>query len=241
MNKQRTAIYQWRKRVLVADAHGLDEELSGSLDISVSGLILAHAGSPYPGEWNHEELAETLQAILGPVSQIHEHLQKLENEDELRIFLKELLMRNALERKKKLEEPAKVVRAIILQAIDTLWIDHLEAMDYMRSSVRLRAYGQRDPLVEYKNEGARMFQTLEQHIHSYIAESIFKVSAEPKQKQFDQSRIQLNNPSQILTASDKVSLSQGAAKPVVKNPNEPGRNDPCFCGSGKKYKKCHGK
>ncbi len=112
---------------------------------------------------------------------------------------------------------AEILRAVMLQSIDVLWVEHLEAMEYLRSSVRLRAYGQKDPLVEYKNEGARMFKTLETHIDAYIANLILKVEAQPN----------VEHP--VLHT-----------KPAFNKKGEAGRNDPCPCGSGKKYKKCHG-
>jgi len=118
----------------------------------------------------------------------------------------------------------KAQRVILLRIIDMLWVGHLEAMDYMRSSVNLRAYGQRDPLVEYKNEGVRMFRELE----SAMKEMFLKMSlsAQPEGSQVPQ-------PSPMK----KVGLPTMAPRSGAKV----GRNDPCPCGSDKKYKKCHGK
>ncbi len=115
----------------------------------------------------------------------------------------------------------KMQRMVLLRIIDMLWIDHLEMMDYMRSSVGLRAYGQHDPLVEYKNEGARMFKELEGAVKATFVR--LSLSAQPSSGQRP-----MENPMQTVRrprdASQKV-----------------GRNDLCPCGSGKKYKKCHGK
>ena len=106
-----------------------------------------------------------------------------------------------------------------LRVIDLLWMEHIEAMEYMRSSVRLRAYGQRDPLIEYKNEGARMFKTLLENIDMETENFIQKINEQP-------SMVAHNHP-----MPQKISLS---------NSSNVGRNDPCPCSSGKKYKKCHG-
>ena len=113
----------------------------------------------------------------------------------------------------------QVEKFISLKVLDTFWQSHLSDMEHLRDSVRLRAYGGQDPLIEYKNESHRMFQQLLQIIDANIAENIFKTSAQ------------------------KATSSQGAGEP---RPNETfgrevGRNDLCPCGSGKKYKKCHGK
>lgn len=126
-------------------------------------------------------------------------------------------------------------RMLMLQAIDMLWVEHLEAMDYMRSSVRLRAYGQKDPLVEYKNEGRGLFIRMEASIDNAIAEMALKVGgqmAEPKQEPV----LEIHNSGPMIgnVSANLASSGVGSAKKEV------GRNDPCPCGSGKKYKKCHG-
>ncbi len=116
----------------------------------------------------------------------------------------------------------KMQRMVLLRIIDMLWIDHLEMMDYMRSSVGLRAYGQHDPLVEYKNEGARMFKELEGAVKATFVR--LSLSAQPSSDQRP-----MENPMQTV----RRPLDKSAKDKV-------GRNDPCPCGSGKKYKKCHG-
>ena len=126
-------------------------------------------------------------------------------------------------------------RMLMLQAIDMLWVEHLEAMDYMRSSVRLRAYGQKDPLVEYKNEGRGLFIRMEASIDNAIAEMALKVGgqmAEPKQEPV----LEIHNSGSMI---GKVSANLASSSAVFAK-KEVGRNDPCPCGSGKKYKKCHG-
>jgi len=114
------------------------------------------------------------------------------------------------------ENMRQLEKIVSLKVLDTLWQDHLSNMDHLRDSVRLRAYGGHDPLIEYKNEGRKMFQRLLQEIDIDIAGSILKAHLHPqKQSAFDS-----------VTAKPKGQV---------------GRNDPCPCGSGKKYKKCHGK
>jgi preprotein translocase subunit SecA len=116
------------------------------------------------------------------------------------------------------ENMRQVERIISLRVLDMLWMEHLENMDYLRDAVRLRGYGQQDPLVEYKNEGHKAFSQLLQNFEQQAANTIMKaqVTAQPKTPEF----------------------VQPAANPSQK---EVGRNDLCPCGSGKKYKKCHGK
>lgn len=111
----------------------------------------------------------------------------------------------------------KVLKFIWIRTMDMFWIDHLEDMEHLRDSVKLRAYGQLDPLVEYKNEGHKMFQKLLSAIELAVAQNIFKIAVQKQKPAFTQ-----------------VVSSSGQNKNV-------GRNDPCPCGSGKKYKKCCGK
>jgi len=129
------------------------------------------------------------------------------------------------EEKKALEEKVKelgdnfnsVAKFISLRTLDMLWMEHLENMEYLRDSVRLRAYGQQDPLVEYKNEGHKMFQNLLKTFEATVTNTILRVSLAPA-------------PVQAPMVNSSL--------PISKPKNKPGRNDPCPCGSGKKYKKC---
>jgi len=136
-----------------------------------------------------------------------------------------------------------VMRQVILQTIDMLWVDHLEMMDYMRSSVRLRAYGQRDPLVEYKREGLRLFRELEESWRGEVMKIIpgintdgIKVVEEQKLEEVHESALNISA-GQTQADVNAVALQKRHYKA---DGSELGRNDPCHCGSGKKFKKCHG-
>ena len=141
------------------------------------------------------------------------------------------------DKKAKLGEQAfyETVRRIALYATDALWMEHLEAMDYLRSSVNLRAYGQRDPIVEYKKEGLSMFKEMEEvfkeQVHSLVS-SIHTEGAEARVRE------DVHEPRETLITSHNEPKSNTANTDQKK---DIGRNDPCYCGSGKKFKKCHGK
>lgn len=127
------------------------------------------------------------------------------------------------------------VKQVILQVIDMYWVEHLEVIDYMKGSVRLRAYGQRDPLVEFKREGLRLFKDLEMSIFEQVIKLIpnmgnSQVRAEEKDLQ------EVHQSAQVIGGSGRDVSSGNQSSGVTKV----GRNDPCPCGSGKKYKKCHG-
>ena len=130
-------------------------------------------------------------------------------------------------------------RIVLLQAIDMYWVEHLEVMDYTRSSVNLRAYGQRDPLVEYKKEGLRLFKEMQAAMQSQVTRVlphiIPTVNGAPALSQ-ERNLKEVKENAQIIGAQDGSGQESGARRSEA----EVGRNDPCPCGSGKKYKKCHG-
>ena len=139
----------------------------------------------------------------------------------------------------------EAVRRIALQAIDMLWMEHLEQMDYLRSSVRLRAYGQRDPLIEYKREGLRLFREMEQSIKETMAKYIENIGVSAlaaEEKRMEEMKRAMEQAG-AAAGQDETAAKIPARSSAPKNSEgqEIGRNDPCWCGSGKKYKKCHGK
>lgn len=120
-------------------------------------------------------------------------------------------------------------RRIILQVTDLFWVEHLEAIDYMRGSVRLRAYGQRDPLVEFKREGLSLFKNMELSVASAVIEHVLNLGAQVKEEKVALDEV--HESASNITAGANKAQAEG---------QKIGRNDPCPCGSGKKYKKCHG-
>ncbi|MFZ2620991.1 MAG: preprotein translocase subunit SecA [Minisyncoccia bacterium] len=160
----------------------------------------------------------------------------------LKAYIEELLTEsNDSERAKIQDRLSKsdkdyleTLRRVILQAMDMYWVEHLEVMDYMRASVNLRAYGQRDPLVEYKREGLKLFKNMEMSIGQEILKLIPQVQS---------GALYVDAPVKLtLGMQDSEKINAGAPKSIVVDRTaggeKMGRNDPCFCGSGKKYKKC---
>ncbi len=128
----------------------------------------------------------------------------------------------------------ETIRRIALYTTDTLWVEHLETMEYTRSSVNLRAYGQREPLIEYKKEGLRLFKEMEINFKEQVYSLISKINAGIVDN--TQNEVVEERPELILSSSD------GSDNPgTIRNESKKiGRNDPCSCGSNKKYKNCHG-
>ena len=129
----------------------------------------------------------------------------------------------------------KIERFVMVSVIDTLWMDHLDAIENLRSGIGLRGYGQRDPLVEYKNEAYKMFEQLVSGIDDGIVHRIYKIQiADAPQMHQHQHVVE-----QPAGSTNGISETSVSSKKSVSKKQKPGRNDPCYCGSGKKYKKCH--
>lgn len=169
-------------------------------------------------------------------------LMLLGNHEEIKKFLDSLYKRYPLfeeivkEKMLALGEALffETVRRIALYSTDTLWVEHLETMEYTRSSVNLRAYGQREPLVEYKKEGLRLFKEMEVSLEEQVVSLVSKINIDIKDN--DQNEVKSERPELILSSNDDSSTQTKR-----RETKKVGRNDPCHCGSGKKFKQCHGK
>ena len=166
---------------------------------------------------------EKIEELLEKIKEVNENTEKVIDE-----------------KREKLGEAAfyETVRRIALYSTDTLWMEHLEAMDYLRSSVNLRAYGQREPIVEYKREGLGMFKEMEETFKGQVFSLIETINVENARPAQDAGGV--NETTGTLITSHQEPSELGGPKDKVEG-KKLGRNDPCWCGSGKKYKKCHGK
>jgi len=259
MNKQRDYVYRLRRDVLHASSENptaIDEKLSEAVQEVIGNLVRFHTSSDLVAEWNLSEIAETVRAIAEVPEEIMTELERIggqeisldERRSEIERYLIATLDRIAKDQKEKIGETSmrQAMRVVMLQSIDFLWMDHLDQMEHLRDSVRLRAYGQRDPLVEYKNESVRMFRELQSAIRSQIVNTIFKVAAAQGTGNREQRIEHRATPapqklifhgaeegSSLVTASNPAPVYQ--PKPKAQ---QIGRNDPCLCGSGKKFKRC---
>jgi preprotein translocase subunit SecA len=133
----------------------------------------------------------------------------------------------------------QIEKIIMLQTLDSLWKDHLLAMDHLKEGIGLRGYAQQNPLVEYQKEGFTMFEALMSTMQADVVEKIFSVQVRREQ---DVQQIQQQpKPQRVVMSHGGESEAAQAAAPVKREGDKVGRNDPCPCGSGKKYKRCHGK
>ncbi|OGN10467.1 MAG: preprotein translocase subunit SecA [Candidatus Yanofskybacteria bacterium RIFCSPHIGHO2_02_FULL_41_11] len=224
MNKHREATYRLRKDVLLSkDNKPLVMEF---FEEFIGKLVDFHYSKET--EPNIKEITETIKALTSQELQVPDESFKDPQilKDKIFEFVEKVY---EIKEKEVGEDMRKLEKAVLLRTIDELWMDHIEAMDYLKQSVQLRGYGQRDPLIEYKTEGYQMFQKLQESIQIQVVNLIFKVSFtnQPKPTKMEENK----------SDSNKV--------PTQRGEKEIGRNDPCPCGAinpetGKpyKWKKC---
>jgi preprotein translocase subunit SecA len=233
MNQQREVIYSQRRQVLMGE--NLKDQILRMLDAVVDDTVNRFgAESPYPEDWDLQGLLEYARQVFLPDHRLTPGDLKTMEKEELRQFLKDKARALYEEREKEFgaETMRRLERLVLLRVVDQKWMDHLEAMDELRQGIGLRAYGQRDPLVEYKLEAYQMFNEMIAAIQEDTIRYLFRLRL--VQEQLAPPRVRHYSEGPVV---------QGEAPPrqPVQRKQKIGRNDPCPCGSGKKYKKCCGK
>lgn len=231
MNQQREVIYGQRRQILMGE--GLKENIMSMINQMIDQYMDLYANEKlYPEDWDVNSLAESCTNLFAPKGRlVPEELEKLsrdELKDELYSVAKEAYdLREAMFGADGMRELEKVV---MLKVVDNKWIEHLDHMDMLREGITLRAYGQRDPLIEYKIEAFDMFERMIANIQEEIARTVFQVNivVQPEDHLKDAKEVHAD-----------ISAEEDSKKPVV-NGETTGRNDLCPCGSGKKFKKCCG-
>lgn len=230
------------KDLFVPRNDGLKTQILEAVRGEVEKIVNFHAPEDYHDSWNLEEIGEITNAIFGVSSEERNKIREFKNKEKLVQYLNELAKQKYQEKEKQVgeENMRQIEKVIMLRIIDMLWMEHLDNMDHLRDSVRLRAYGQRDPLVEYKNEGHRLFFQLLQNINAQVVNLIYKVALATPQINADRNA-DLRG-AKTFGRQDLSWKESGTSSGIQAKSNKNiGRNDPCPCGSGKKYKKCCGK
>lgn len=235
MNEQREVIYGERKKVL--EGINLRDTILKMAEEVIGNSVDMYTGeSQYPEEWDIAGLREHIEKMI-PFHHGIEFTDE-EKEDLTRESLKEKIYAAAQDLYKEKEEQVgieeqmrEIERVILLRVIDQKWMDHIDNMDQMRQGIGLRAYGQRDPLVEYQFVGYDMFDEMSQNIQEDTIRQLYHIQVERK---IERERV-----------AEPVSTNRGeentAKTPYRRKEAKIGRNDPCPCGSGKKYKHCCGR
>lgn len=233
MNEQREIIYGERKRVLYGE--NLRESIMNMIAQTVTRIIDTHIpDEQLPEEWDMNAFSEAFSAIV-PVGKINIKEDALQGmtKDKMKENLTKLAVQVYELKEKEIGEPERMrelERVILLRVIDQKWMDHIDDMDQMRQGIGLHAYAQRDPLIEYKFAAYDMFEELSNHIQEDTLKMLYRVRIQTEVK-----REEVQQP--MFTNKDDSAVKQ----PKKRAEEKVGRNDPCPCGSGKKYKQCCGR
>jgi preprotein translocase subunit SecA len=226
MNKQREAVYRLRNKIL--EGEDIIDTIKDMINESIEEKIAVWTVGKYEEEWDWVSIDAWLLRTFGIK-------YKIENKDEInhltREFVQSAVFRKVFEayehRKEQLtpELMLNIQRIVLLQMIDSSWRDHLYELDQLKRCIGFRAYAQKDPKIEYQKESFALFESMMKRIRDNTVEYIFKVQIDAKLQKITSQRI---NPDFIKNDNGKTN----------KGLNKTGRNDPCLCGSGKKFKKC---
>lgn len=271
MNLQRKAIYEERNAIL--DGKDLTERMPDIIEDVVENAVLEYCDAKHASDdWDTDSLDKWLLQMTD-----HPELtvESIDHDDDLNALIDGIIERITdiyTTRAEEIGEPfSDIASQVMLRFIDSRWMAHLQEMDYLKTSIRLRAYGQRDPLTEYREEAHNAFAALTDSIYEdflrFLLRAPIMVQAAPAQEEkspLEDSKVTYSNPEQALTESTtsaqrvqaanaqaqgvpqtpKSASEQSKPHTITKDKDDPyanvGRNDPCPCGSGKKFKKCHG-
>jgi preprotein translocase subunit SecA len=242
MNVHRDVIYTERTKVL--EGADMRANVFGMVEEELRELIETHLPARHEEAWDRELLIEEIQAIFPLSATAVTELERGNSVEEIEALVLDEAEAAYDEREAQVgEETQRVIeRLLLLQTIDRLWVEHLTAMDEMRQGIGLQAYGQQDPLVAYKREARDMWDQLLANIRRTISHAIYHVSIT---QNAPQNRAPVGAAAAATVPANGQPLRENrpdeAAVPAARqNGRKIGRNDPCYCGSGKKYKRCHG-
>ncbi|MEK7497316.1 MAG: SEC-C metal-binding domain-containing protein, partial [Patescibacteria group bacterium] len=235
-NQQRDIIYKLRRRIL--EATDIKDEILEKLEFQVDNILLSDPDA----EETVVKFTDMIPFDDASRKEVEKQLNNIKDKTKVKEFLLKILKDIHSSREKQVGESAmrQIEKYAYLGAIDHLWIDHIDQVTDLQDAARLRSYGQRDPVVEFKNEAFTLFENLVTRIDEELAHRIFRIQAVP------QSEIPLNIATENVDVTDNIGLVDKSSGTVFEDKtNKPkvvkkfGRNDPCWCGSGKKFKKCH--
>lgn len=231
-NQQRDIIYKLRRRIL--ESENVRDEILEKLENQIERILLIS----WPEDAEKPDYEKILVSFLDIVPFDDESVKRVKNElkrettkEKIREFLKRVLHDSHKTRETQVGEAVmrQIEKFAYLSSIDHLWIDHIDHIDDLREGVTLRAYGQRDPLIEFKNEAFSLFENLIDRIDEEVGHRIFRIGVAQPQPEIPLGKARTN-----IDTSDTTGVAQESS-----SKNKIGRNDPCWCGSGRKYKRCH--
>jgi preprotein translocase subunit SecA len=243
VNQQREVMYAERRRILSSDS--VKESIQNMIDDHLSALVATYTTANFPEEWDLHALMNGVKMVMPlpetVTTEAWANMARAEIEEQLLDIAEENYER--MEAVVGSEELRKFEKRLMLQVLDTLWVRHLTALDALRQGIGLRAIAQQDPLVAYQKEGFAMYGQLRDNIKSEVVHHAFRptvIQQAPRPK-----NVQAIHPSAEAATANVTAETAGSAPEAPPQPvrvsKTPGRNDLCYCGSGKKYKHCHEK
>lgn len=238
MREQREVIYKQRQEVIMEET-SLSKPMMNMIKRTISRVVDVHTQLE-KDNWNLEGIVDFAGSTLVHEDSISIDDLKGKEPQQIKEYLNELAQEVFNTKANQLNGPEQLLefeKVVILRVVDSKWTDHIDAMDQLRQSIGLRAYGQNNPLVEYQTEGYKMFEEMVGAIEYEVTRLFMK--AEIRQN-VQREQVSTGEAVQPTTGDAKENSNTSAKKQPV-HVNKVGRNDPCPCGSGKKYKNCHGK
>ena len=249
MNVQREIIYSERRKVL--DGANIRENILGMIEEACEAVVETYASEIEDGSLQKDAFLAEVQTSLNI-----DKVESLEKEKldtaEILAELKEKALKIYEQKEAEIGEPIRELeRVVVLKIVDAKWMDHIDAMDELKNGIGLRAYGQKDPVVQYRFEGGEMFDEMNLQIKLEVAKIMLHIvrnqrtikresNVEVTSEGFDNSALETVHLDKA-TGLPQTGPSDSKPQPVVNQGPKVGRNDPCPCGSGKKYKNCCGK
>ena len=231
-NEQREIVYEERRKVL--DGESMRDVIYKYItDIVENSIDTAISDDSGPDGWDLAELNQLLLPIIPLEPLTPERVSGLKNMNELKQKLKEEAVKLYEAKEAEFPEPEairEIERVILLKVIDRKWMDHIDDMDQLRQGIGLQAYGQKDPLVEYKMSAYDMFDEMTQNIREDTVRLLMRVKIEQK--------VEREQVAKVTGTNKDDTVARG---PVRRAEQKVYPNDPCPCGSGKKFKACHGR
>ena len=233
LRQQREIIYKERMEVL--ETENMRALVEKMLDGAIERMVYAHTSEEKQEDWNLKTLADLIGANLLPENAVTVDELQGKSQEQLIDFIKEAVYIRYDEKEQEMtpERMREFEKVVLLRSIDTKWIDHIDAMDQLRQGIHLRAYGQNDPLREYQSEGFAMFEEMVTAVEDDVAKYAMKAEIRNNLQREEVAKGQAVNPKEDGPAPKKK-------KEPARKEMAVGRNEPCPCGSGKKFKNCHG-
>ncbi len=243
MNKQREVVYHRRRDLLGGVT--LKDEVLDMCDGLVEDIVAAHCNPEIDAkEWDWKAIDDAFfqQFKFRPAFTVNDGIDgnPINSGNDITELAIERVHKLYDTRELEFTEPVmrQIEKIVMLQTLDALWKDHLLAMDHLKEGIGLRGYAQQNPLTEYQKEGFTMFESLMATMQRDVVEKVYSVQV---RKEEDVEQIQQQPKPQRVVMSHGGETEAQAQEPAKREPDKVGRNDPCPCGSGKKYKRCHGK